>query len=47
MAGKRRRCTSEFKAQVALEALRKRDSVQAIATRHRIHPTHVSRWKRQ
>ena len=47
MAGKRRRFTAEFKARVALEALRKRDSVQAIAARHEIHPTQVSRWKRQ
>ena len=31
MARKRRRFTPEFKARVALEALRERDSVQAIA----------------
>ena len=30
MAGKRRRFTPEFKARVALEALREHDSVQAI-----------------
>ena len=47
MAGKRRRFTPEFKARVALEALRKRDSVQAIAARHKVDPTQVSRWKRQ
>ena len=34
MARKRRRFTAEFKARVALEALRERDSVQAIAARH-------------
>ena len=47
MAGKRRRFTPEFKARVALEALRKRDSVQVIAARHKIHPHQVSRWKRK
>ena len=47
MAGKRRRFTAEFKARVALEALRRRDSVRAIAARHGIHPTQVIRWKRQ
>ena len=31
MAGKRRRFTAEFKARVALEAVRERESVQAIA----------------
>ena len=47
MAGKRRRFTAEFKARVALEALRERDSVQAIAARHELHPNQVSAWKRQ
>ncbi|WP_420634240.1 transposase [Candidatus Palauibacter sp.] len=47
MAGKRRRFTAEFKARVALEALRERDSVQAIARRHELHPNQVSTWKRQ
>ena len=47
MARKRRRFTPEFKARVALEALQERDSVQAIATRHELHPNQVSAWKRQ
>ena len=47
MARKRRRFTPEFKARVALEALRERDSVQAIARRHELHPNQVSVWKRQ
>lgn len=34
MARKRRRFRSQFKARVALEALRERESVKAIATRH-------------
>ena len=47
MARKRRRFTAEFKARVAMEALRERDSVQAIAARHELHPNQVSVWKRQ
>ncbi len=47
MAGKRRRFTPEFKARVALEALRERDNLQAIATRHELHPNQVSTWRRQ
>ncbi|WP_419943456.1 IS3 family transposase [Candidatus Palauibacter sp.] len=47
MARKRRRFTPEFKARVALEALRERDSVQAIARRHELHPNQVTTWKRQ
>ena len=37
----------EFKARVALEALRERDSVQAIAARHELHANQVTTWKRQ
>ena len=32
---------------MALEALRERDSMQAIANRHELHPNQVSTWKRQ
>ena len=47
MARKRRRFTAEFKKRVALEALRERDTVQAIAARFEVHPNQVSAWKRQ
>ena len=47
MARKRRRFTPEFKARVALEMLQKRDSVEAIARRHELHPNQVSNWRRQ
>ena len=47
MAKKRRRFTADFKRRVALEALRERDTVQAIASRHEVHPNQVSAWKRQ
>ncbi|MDP6884812.1 MAG: transposase, partial [Rhodospirillales bacterium] len=35
---KRRRFTAEFKARVALEALRGDKAIQEIATRHKVHP---------
>ena len=47
MARRRRRFTPEFKARVALEALREGDSVQAIAARHEVHPNQVRTWKRE
>ena len=47
MAQKRRRFTTEFKKRVALEALREQDTVQKIASRHKVHPNQVSAWKRQ
>ncbi len=44
---KRRRFTAEFKARVALEALRGDKTIQEIAARHKVHPNQVSTWKRQ
>jgi len=44
---KRRRFTAEFKARVALEALRGDKTIQEIAARHQVHPNQVSAWKRQ
>ncbi len=43
----RRRFTAEFKARVALEALRGDKTVQEIAAHHKVHPNQVSSWKRQ
>jgi transposase-like protein len=43
----RRRFTGEFKARVALDALRGDKTVQEIAARHKVHPNQVSTWKRQ
>jgi len=43
----RRRFTADFKARVALEALRGDKTVQEIAAKHKVHPNQVSTWKRQ
>ena len=43
----RRRFTAEFKARVALDALRGDRTVQEIAAKHKVHPNQVSTWKRQ
>ena len=43
----RRRFTADFKARVALEALRGDRTIQEIASRHKVHPNQVSTWKRQ
>jgi len=43
----RRRFTAEFKAKVALDALRGDKTIQEIAGRHKVHPNQVSSWKRQ
>ena len=43
----RRRFTGEFKARVALEALRGDETAQEIGSKHKVHPNQVSAWKRQ
>ena len=44
---KRRGFTPDFKAKVALEALRGDKTIQQIATKYKLHPTQVGTWKRQ
>ena len=44
---KRRKFSDQFKAKVALEALRGDKTTQEIAARHQVHPNQVSTWKRQ
>ena len=44
---RRRRFSGDFKAKLALEALRGDLTVQEIAARHKVHPNQVSAWKRQ
>ena len=44
---KRRRFTADFKARVALEALRGDKTIQEISAKHKVHPNQVSTWKRQ
>lgn len=42
----RRRLTAEFKAKVALEAIKGHQTVAELATRHALHPTRITAWKR-
>ena len=44
---KRRNFSDQFKAAVALEALRGDKTVQEIAAKRQLHPTQVSAWKRR
>ncbi|WP_159006615.1 IS3 family transposase [Bradyrhizobium sp. S69] len=43
----RRRFTAEFKAKVALEAIKGHQTVAELATRHALHPTQITAWKRE
>ena len=43
----RRRFTAEFKAKVALEAIRGERTISELATNHQLHPNQITQWKRQ
>jgi transposase len=47
MTSKRKRYSADFKAKVALEALRGELTTAQLATKHGIHQTMVGEWKRQ
>ena len=44
---KRKRYSSQFKAKVALEALKGESTVHELASRFGIHPNMIAKWKRQ
>ena len=43
----RKHFTAEFKAKVALEALRSEKTVNELAGAYDVHPNQVSNWKRE
>ena len=47
MIGKRKRHSAEFKAKIALLALKGDQGVNEIASQHQIHPGQVTQWRKQ
>ena len=47
MGKKRIRHSADFKAKVALEALKGVKPVNELAGQYQVHPTQISQWKRQ
>jgi transposase len=47
MTGKRKRYSAEFKAKVALEALRGELTTAQLAAKHSVHRTMITEWRRQ
>src|SRR5437870_4128925 len=43
----RRRFSAEFKAKVALEAIKGHETVAELATKHELHPSQIAAWKRE
>jgi transposase len=47
MTGKRKRYSAEFKAKVALEAIRGELTVAELVAKHGVHETLINAWKKQ
>ena len=47
MMGKRKRYSAEFKAKVAMDALRGELTASQLAAKHGVHQTMIGDWKRQ
>jgi transposase len=44
--GKRKRYAAEFKARVALEAMKGEETLSQLASRFGVHPNMIAQWKR-
>lgn len=44
---KRRSFSAEFKAKVAIEALKEQQTLQELAQKYEFHPNQISSWKQE
>jgi len=47
MTQKRRKFSGAFKAKVALEALKERETLAELSNRFEVHPNMISKWKQE
>jgi transposase len=47
MKKERRKFTATFKAKVAIEALKEKETLPNIAAKFKIHPTQIGHWKKE
>ena len=43
----RRKFTAAFKAKVALEAIKERESIRSLSSKYELTPEQISKWKRE
>lgn len=43
----RRKFSSKFKAQVAIDALKEQMTLQQLASKHDVHPSQITSWKKE
>lgn len=47
MKKSRRKFDSAFKAKVAVEAIRERETLSGLALKYNLHPNQISQWKQE
>jgi transposase-like protein len=47
MSNKRKQYNSQFKAKLAIEAIRGIKTVSELSSQYNVHPTVINRWKKQ
>ena len=47
MKQKRRKFSGAFKAKVAIEALKERETLAELSKRYEVHPNMISKWKQE
>jgi len=47
MTKKRQKLSAAFKARVALEAIKERDTITSLASRYEVHPNQIGQWKKE
>lgn len=43
----RRKFTSQFKSKVCIEALKERETIEALSKKYDIHPNQINTWKKE
>ena len=47
MRKERRRFSAAFKAKVAQEAIKEKETLQQLASKFEVHPNQITQWKRE